>query len=222
MDNDKPYEVESSLLSFKVRVDKNVTADRFNVFIGNVIIDVPIDRKESEKSVTIYLPNNIDSAPNWKEYGNETVVSYNEKENTLIVSSKILRYTLEIPKDVRDHIQDWDFEINNKSCKKTSKFSDSPYTVEINSGDDITKGILYIDKDKYECSFYDNIILPRMICIVPDKYRNYYEYTKDGKKINSNSLVYFPYTGSVSVPNSERSEERNVHKYKIKEKEERT
>ncbi|MCD8297235.1 MAG: hypothetical protein LUC88_06655, partial [Prevotella sp.] len=203
-DSNRPFEINLKEYEFNVNVEKSVSDKYFYVYVSKGLrnIKVEIPHVRTTTTIKIFLPVDTDTSDiSFDVATKETECSF--ENGTLTLSSKVLDYELELTSPVMKCVQSWDFIISNKSKKKIAIMG-MRYKIKIDSSDDIRKGELTIngDKYKYDVDEENAKIVPYLICVRLDN-RTSSEFTYitlwNNKEKTTSQNEIFPYHSKTEV-----------------------
>ena len=181
IESNTPVNVVVNMISFKVEVAYGVSDKFFYICLeGNIKLKIPIANVSSQ-CVNLYLPKKISlSSGNFDKANPETELSYGN--NVLTITSKKLSFEVIIPNDIKSLIQDWDFCISTESRKNTVFFKPG-FKIKIKSDEDINRGNLYINGQRYLFEESEGRIYPLILFVkLKDSDKQFFSY-----KLNENS-----------------------------------
>lgn len=200
VDSNKSVEINIQSFSFKVEIGRDVSDKVFYVETNRMRITVPMP--EDMKTVTLYFPQDIDSAGILFDVENsETEFSF--ENNVLRLTSKVRRYKFSIPDSIKSLIHEWNFKIGGES--KKSSLND--YSIKLQQEDDISKGKLLINRVSYDYEVNNDFtISPKMLCITPEKIEGEYSFFWIDKSITTSGPIILPYKDKRTLSVSKKYE----------------
>lgn len=200
VDSNKSVEINIQSFSFEVEIGRDVSDKVFYVETNRMRITVPMP--EDMKTVTLYFPQDIDSAGILFDVENsETEFSF--ENNVLRLTSKVRRYKFSIPDSIKSLIREWDFKIGGES--KKSSWND--YSIKLQQEDDISKGKLLINRVSYDYEVNNDFtISPKMLCITPEKIEGEYSFFWIDKSITTSGPIILPYKDKRTLSVSKKYE----------------
>lgn len=143
---------------------------------------IPIP-KDSGTSLTVYLPEG--EKLEFDKQDGSLDLSYDSERKILTITRKITEFELYVPKEVKDHIDSWDFSIEGVSRKPDSYWGRTSYKVELGKDDSIENGKLEINKKRRKFTVVGDKIYPKIVLLKVGGNGAKIEFTIDGNKLDA-------------------------------------
>lgn len=193
VDNRATKDVQCEKHKFTVEFEKKCEG-YFYINVGNYALKIKAPSL-SGKSVEVYLSNvsvlsfDTDSSFDHK---------YDSERKVLTLAQKTLEFELYIPKEVKKYVTDWNFTFNGESRKKSGFLSKSD--IVLNSGEDVTRGELKINRKKRDFDVVRNTIYPKILLVkIGDDNKNRIEFILDGKPLYTDEICITSYKDKCEI-----------------------